>query len=170
MAEYKAFFGLEWWTRRTATERITFWLTNRTWQFERITLLMILWPWITLASYGMFWITIRRARIQWRHLVRVAVYTSDIAAPALLVMFVLMFFDVQTLGRNGAISRWLVANIGVGWESTSLFFNAVCLQFILMIRLLIASKRYLAVSNGIVLALLTQVVFLLMLTIAAGRM
>lgn len=36
---------------------------------------LLLLPWLTIASLKIFWITMRRAQVLWRHLLRVALYT-----------------------------------------------------------------------------------------------
>ena len=108
---------------------------------------LLAWPWLTLATYAIFLVSLGRARIRFDHVLRCAAYSGDVAvwvAPMLVIVL---------LVRPPRVSFMVV-------ESMMVAAVATCGLLWMAARLVVAAKVYLNFRQSVIMALLTQVIVL----------
>ncbi len=125
--------------------------------------ILLLWPWLTLASLATLRITLRRANVRRAQLSRVVIYCGDaflwmpLAALVILAVWVWNVFDVRvaTTGRRWAalypneLEEWFVGSF------------AALLVLVFAIRFGVALRRYLQLRHAVSTAILLQIIVLL---------
>jgi hypothetical protein len=132
------------------------------WSLGETILLLILWPWITLAVFRIFGATFRQNKIRWRHVARIVVYSGDVLWMMLVPLIILSIYS-DLLGRS---SRFLWGLFWVGTKELLIGQAMLFMTFVLAVRLCVAARCYLAIPQAVTAAILTQVVYLLLLCVA----
>lgn len=116
--------------------------------------ILAMWPWLTLGLFAIFRVSLRRAGISWPHLLRMVTYCSAILALAPAIW----------LAVRAGLER--PPFFGYTWD---LIFRLdeptarvlLILLAWLAIRLAIAMHRYLRIPQGVIMALLSQIIVML---------
>lgn len=119
-----------------------------------------LWPWATAIVFLLLRATMRSARVKPVHVVRLVVYTFD--AGAWVGSIALTAYGLVLFNRLLNPTSW----IGLEAVQTPLIWLCCLLGALMMIRLFVASRRYLRIRHAMGVAAASQVIaFLLILAV-----
>lgn len=134
----------------------TFWMQANPYAINLVAVAFVLlaWPPMTLVLFGVFRVSLRRAGISVPHLIRVVVYCSTI----------IVFVGPLWMLVEAFISR--PRFIGRGWDSVLRLDQPTAWVLLILlawlaIRLAIAMHRYLRIPQGVIMALLSQIIVML---------
>jgi hypothetical protein len=121
---------------------------------RELTIVLLCWPWLILLTMIIFRQTLRQARIKTSHLLRCAIYASDVAP--------LIFIPaVYTLGA--LVSFYFPWSVVIFEPSAIIIFGAI--YFILCYRLTVAYRYYLNFPHALATCIATQLVAILLMFI-----
>jgi hypothetical protein len=143
-------------TRITTTLLRGIWDKDRImWAWRTGVLLLMVWPWATLAGLMVFRVSMRRARIKAIHVLRCVVYSSDLLAwvgVALLVIVIVL----ASIGRSVAL--------GTPTELVTIAWSALPVVLVICpYRRVVAYQRYLRFDHPVSTVLASQAIALLVL-------
>lgn len=145
---------------------------RRDWVIYGTALFLLVWPWITLLALRMFWVTLQRSEIRRGHPVRVVVYSGDIAWALALFVVGLAFFENPYMYQSQYFSFMyrMLKSLGLLGHEITMFKAAMVMQVILTYRISVASKKYLATPQPVIMAIITQLVSMLLFLILVSRL
>jgi hypothetical protein len=129
------------------------WLNPVTFTFST-TLALALWPWLTAITFQIFQITMRRVRVRPMHVMRVAIYASDINVSLSALLSLPMVASVAQLllgGANGPLPSF-------AWMFSYLRWACVAVLLLLTLRLYFAVKYYLRFNHPLATVVSVQVI------------
>lgn len=118
-------------------------------------LALLAWPVLTMMLFAVFRVSLRRAGISWPHLFRVVVYCYGVV----IVAPILWWCSEKFLVNQPRL-------IGYGWDSILRLDQPTAWVLLILlgwlaIRLAIAMHRYLRIPRGVIMALLSQIIVML---------
>jgi hypothetical protein len=130
--------------------------------FIPVAIIYWVWPWMTLLVMRIFRVSMRRARIQSIHVLRVLIYASDTALWFVALCFAaLVCFSRIDYARLPAFYWWWAHH-----QRPTILLALVCLTAITMYRVAIGFKLYLRFDHSLATVLASQVIVLLVVLAA----
>jgi hypothetical protein len=127
--------------------------------YLHVLVLILFWPWLTVAALMIFQITLRRFRLRASHLVRVAIYSGDIFFWLGCALLVPMLLDLTETGisKSGTYRLHL-------WQDTirmMVLYGFAIAWLIFSIRIWIACRKYLQFDHALATIISTQIIVVL---------
>jgi hypothetical protein len=122
-----------------------------------------LWPWLTALAFQIFRMTMHRAQIRPTHILRVAVYSGDVAVWLAIVLLAVILDDIVT--NAGVTGAWGPPG-GARWGSFMygvILWAPVIAVILATVRLGAAVRRYLRFNHAVAIAVSVQIIVLLSL-------
>lgn len=125
--------------------QLTWWLRRDIHQLMAPVAVLV-WPWMTLGALLVFQVSMRRAKIKARHVLRCVVYSFDAVPWIVLAVAGVLVLEVAMPGRQGEDL--------VGW----LFLSIAAVGLMIVYRLVQAYRLYLHFDRPILTVLASQVI------------